>query len=277
MGPLRWAEVPLASATSDPSRRAITKTITAYLNERKCLCARFFWISVSLLLVGWTAPVTRAQPAAAAEPGQLAPLPFPAPVPLVWGVPVEVFADDTEPFYPLDCFAETFAKHHGSLQVVGGAYFCPAGVGPRATPRFDFAPIDVRLGCMLFSPWLDGCCLRGNVEAVLELTTAPVFFGPGAIVVGPTALLRYNFVQPACCLVPYLQGGGGFIYDDGYRDKTQRTWAKPESSISRPPAACISSSIRTGRLTSKAVICIFPMPTPTHAMVASMRWAAPLV
>jgi hypothetical protein len=60
------------------------------------------------------------------------------------------------------------------------------------------------------------------VEAVLELTTAPIFFGPGAIVIGPTALLRYNFVQPDCCLVPYLQGGGGFVYNDAYRAKPQR-------------------------------------------------------
>jgi hypothetical protein len=34
--------------------------------------------------------------------------------------------------------------------------------------------------------------------------------------------LRYNFVQPDCRLIPYLQGGGGFIYNDAYRDKTQR-------------------------------------------------------
>jgi hypothetical protein len=222
MGPLRWAEVPVASAASDPSRRARAKTITAYRNERQCLCASFFWIFVSLLLIASTASVTWAQSAPAAEPGQPAPPGFPAPVPLIWGVPVEVFAGDTDPCYPLDCFAETFAGLHGSLQVVGGAYFCPVGMGPRSTPRFDFAPIDVRLGCILFSPWLDGCCLRGNIEALLELTTSTVLAGPGAIVTGPVALLRYDFVQPGCCLVPYLQGGGGFVYNDGYRDKTQR-------------------------------------------------------
>src|SRR5207237_7323573 len=83
-------------------------------------------------------------------------------------------------------------------------------------------PIDTRLGCMLYSPWPDHCCIRGNIEAILELTAAPVFFGFGDIIVGPTALLRYNFVQPDWRLVPYLQGGGGFTYNDGYRDKTQR-------------------------------------------------------
>jgi hypothetical protein len=137
-------------------------------------------------------------------------------------MPVEAVSDQADPFCPVDCFAEAFAKHHGSLQVLGGAYFCPIGLGPRTTPRYNFAPIDVRLGCMLCSPILDECCLRGNVEAILELTTAPVFDGFGSIIIGPTALLRYNFLQPDWRLVPYVQGGGGFVYNDSYRDKTQR-------------------------------------------------------
>jgi hypothetical protein len=137
-------------------------------------------------------------------------------------MPVELVTDEVDPFSSVDCFAEAFAKHHCSLQVLGGAYFCPVGLGPRTTPRFNFAPIDVRLGCMLCSPHPDDCCLRGNVEALLELTTAPVFGGSGSVIIGPTALLRYNFVQPDWRLIPYLQAGGGFIYNDGYRDKTQR-------------------------------------------------------
>jgi Lipid A 3-O-deacylase (PagL) len=143
-------------------------------------------------------------------------------IPSGWEAPVEPVPEVTDPMVPLDCFADAFAKCHGSFQVLGGAYFCPVGLGPRVTPRFDFAPIDVRLGCMLYSPCPDDCCLRGNVEAILELTTAPIFRGPGSIIIGPTALLRYNFVQPDCRFIPYLQGGGGFIYNDAYRDKTQR-------------------------------------------------------
>jgi hypothetical protein len=137
-------------------------------------------------------------------------------------MPVEAVPDEVDPFCPLDCFAGAFAKHHGSLQLLGGAYFAPIGLGPRTTPRFDFAPIDVRLGCMLYSPFPDACCLRGNVEALLELTTAPIFSGFGHTIIGTTVLLRYNFVQPDCRLVPYIQGGGGFTYNDAYRDKTQR-------------------------------------------------------
>jgi hypothetical protein len=60
------------------------------------------------------------------------------------------------------------------------------------------------------------------------LTTAPVFDGFGSIVIGPTALLRYNFVQPDWRLVPYLPAGGGFPYNDSYRDKTQRASGQGE-------------------------------------------------
>jgi hypothetical protein len=117
---------------------------------------------------------------------------------------------------------ETFTRNRLSLQVLGGAYFSPAGIGPRVQPRFNFAAIDVRLGWMLYCPCPDHCILRGNVEALLELAVDPVFFGFGSIVTGPSVLLRYNFVQPDCKLIPYVQGGVGIVYNDAWRDHTQR-------------------------------------------------------
>jgi lipid A 3-O-deacylase len=204
---------------------------------------RFPRIFASLLLLLPTAAVALAQPAPSArekgncpleDKGTVRTVPFFAepvpvsrfetipPVPFVWGVPVEPVPEEAYPVSPAACVAESFAKHQGSLQLLGGAYFCPVGLGPRTTPGFNFAPIDVRLGCMIYSPCPDDCCLRGNVEAILELTTAPIFRGSGSIIIGPTALLRYNFIQPDWRLVPYLQGGGGFTYNDAYRDKTQR-------------------------------------------------------
>ena len=57
---------------------------------------------------------------------------------------------------------------------------------------------------------------------MVELTAAPIIYGFGNIVVGPTILLRYNFVQPDWRMVPYLQVGGGFVYNDAYRDHSQR-------------------------------------------------------
>jgi hypothetical protein len=159
---------------------------------------------------------------AAGAPAQSTGLEVVLPVPSVWEAPVEPVPEQPDPSFPVEAFADAFAKHHGTLQVLGGAYFCPVGLGPRVTPHFDFAPIDVRLGCMLCSPGPEDCCLRGNVEALLELTTAPIFRGPGSIIIGPTILLRYNLVQPDCRVIPYLQAGGGFTYNDAYRDKTQR-------------------------------------------------------
>jgi hypothetical protein len=172
---------------------------------------------VTLLLAGLTLRSAHAQ---AFPNGQPTPFELIPPAPYVVGVPLEAFLADEDPY--VDCLTAGFAKHEGSLEVLGGAYFSPVGIGPKTQPRFDFAPIDVRLGCMLYSPCPQDCWLRGNVEALLQLTTAPIFFGFGDIIVGPTVLLRYNFVQPNCRLAPYLQVGGGFIYNDAYRDHSQR-------------------------------------------------------
>jgi lipid A 3-O-deacylase len=208
MDPLRQVEVPPTSSAFD---RFIRRPPHTLAKERLALLFLVFLASLGQAQVP---PSTEGVPA---NPFESIP-----PTPYVWAVPLESIPEVADPFSPVDCFAEAFAKHRGTLQVAGGAYFSPVGVGPRVQPKFDFAPIDVRLGCMLYSPCPDNCCLRGNVEALLELTTAPVTDGFGSIVIGPTLLLRYNFVQPDWRVVPYLQGGGGFIYNDGYRDKTQR-------------------------------------------------------
>jgi hypothetical protein len=114
---------------------------------------------------------------------------------------------------------EAFWRGRLFLETNVGAYFSERGLGP-ATPTFDFLPINVRLGMVLNDPCFPGC-LRGSYEALVEFSTAPVFSGFGNIVVGPTALLRYNWVQPDCRLVPYLQAGAGFAYTDGYKDPVQ--------------------------------------------------------
>jgi lipid A 3-O-deacylase len=115
---------------------------------------------------------------------------------------------------------DPFARGACSCEVNGGAYFSQPGIGPR-TPTFDFAPINVRLGLMLNDPCFPSC-LRGNFEALVEFSTAPIFDGFGDIVLGPTALLRYNWVQPGSRFVPYLQGGAGFVYNNAFEDRNQR-------------------------------------------------------
>jgi len=113
-----------------------------------------------------------------------------------------------------------FARGRLFLEVNSGAYFSQRGLGPKI-PTFDFAPINLRLGVVLNDPCFPSF-LRGSYEALAELSTAPVVSGFGDIVVGPTALLRYNWVQPNSRFVPYLQGGAGFAYNDAYEDRHQR-------------------------------------------------------
>jgi len=113
-----------------------------------------------------------------------------------------------------------FFRGRTFLEANAGIYISQPGIGPR-TPTFDFAPVNLRLGMVLNDPCLPGF-LRGSFEGLVELSTAPVVSGFGDIVVGPTALLRYNWVQPHSRLVPYLQGGAGFVYNDAYENRYQR-------------------------------------------------------
>jgi hypothetical protein len=117
--------------------------------------------------------------------------------------------------YTKEPAANPFAGGQVSFEANSGVYCSQRGLGPR-TPTFDFAPLNVRLGLELNDP-----CLFGGVEALAELSTAPVVSGFGNIVVGPTALLRYNFLHRDLPFVPYLQGGAGFAYTDASYDRTQ--------------------------------------------------------
>jgi hypothetical protein len=187
-------------------------------------CSLYSGLFLPLFLLGTAALEVRAEdapgapPTAEPEPSRTDPLGLNGPARIY---PV---APDTALSCEVACDAdeETFTKGALSVQVLGGAYFSPVHIGPRVAPRFNFAPVDVRFGWMLCCPWLDHCFLRGNVEALLELTEAPVTAGFGSIVAGPTALLRYNFVQPEWKVVPYIQGGAGIVYNDAWRDHSQR-------------------------------------------------------
>jgi len=128
---------------------------------------------------------------------------------------------------PMECLAvphvtDRYEQLRTSVQVMAGFYASSSGVGPRPRIEIEAVPSDIRIGCMLWDPLLDGWWCRSNVELLLEFTTLPVVRGPGTIVLGPSALLRDNLVQPDARLVPYIQGGAGVVYDDGYRDQEQR-------------------------------------------------------
>jgi hypothetical protein len=115
------------------------------------------------------------------------------------------------------------------VQVLGGALFSPTrGLGPHDVPRINFTPVDVRVGVLIDCLTCETGCCRGGTEFILDLTVDPVIKGPGSILGGPSALLRYNFVQEKSRLIPYIQGGGGIVFNDIYKDKTQRAVGQAE-------------------------------------------------
>jgi len=114
---------------------------------------------------------------------------------------------------------ERFIEDRITFQVASGALFSPTGIGPDH-PTFNYAQTNLRLGWMLNSPGQDHP-LRGNFEAIVELSASGVFDGFGDVVIGPTALVRYNFVQPNWIVVPYIQAGVGIVYTDAYQDRSQ--------------------------------------------------------
>ncbi|CAF0700960.1 putative Outer membrane protein W [Candidatus Methylacidithermus pantelleriae] len=93
-------------------------------------------------------------------------------------------------------------------------------------PAFNEAPAIFRFGWMLSTPQGDAF-YRGNWEVLLDLYGSGIFHGPGNVVIGPEALIRYNFVQPGWWVVPYLQIGAGIVYTDAWEDHTQRLIGGP--------------------------------------------------
>jgi lipid A 3-O-deacylase len=113
-----------------------------------------------------------------------------------------------------------FTKGRKSLQLVSGVLFSPTVFGPR-TRVFNYAQTNLRIGWMLNSPRTSKSLLRGNVEAIFEITNSIIFKGSGDYMGGITGLIRYNFVQPHTKFFPYVQGGIGVIYNDAYKDHSQ--------------------------------------------------------
>lgn len=105
------------------------------------------------------------------------------------------------------------------FQFMGG-YFQKTGWGPGG-PAFNYVPFDFRYGLILTDPCDQHGLLRGCVEALFAVNYSPVLRDFGSYVTGPSLIFRYNFVQPECAVVPYLQAGAGFALTDGWRDKKQ--------------------------------------------------------
>jgi lipid A 3-O-deacylase len=85
----------------------------------------------------------------------------------------------------------------------------------------DYWQTNLRLECALNQPGPEESFFRGNFEALLEITGSIIYRGPGTYLVGGTALLRYNFVQPEARFLPYVQAGAGIVFNDIYKDQSQ--------------------------------------------------------
>lgn len=116
---------------------------------------------------------------------------------------------------------DIFIEDRINVSVMSGPLFSHIGLGP-SHPHFNYAMTNLRLGWILNTPSDDAGALRGCFEAIGELSVSGVFSGFGSVMVGPTFLVRYNFVQPGWKLVPYAQVGAGFVYTDAYETRSQR-------------------------------------------------------
>jgi len=138
--------------------------------------------------------------------------------------------------------ARIFQAHRLSLQVVSGMLTSSAGIGPR-TPTLNYSQTNIRLGWMLNDPFRIIGGLRGNLEAIVDVSSSYVTNGFGSTIVGGGVLLRYNLVVPQWEFVPYVQAGGGIVYTDAYKDLSQEAIGQ---SLEFTPQASIGVHCRAG-------------------------------
>lgn len=140
---------------------------------------------------------------------------------VVANLPCYAIADDLFHFnYGATAQSEIYTKDRVSLQLISGALFSCYFPCSR-NPVFNYAQTNLRIGWMLNSPDRSESFLRGNYEAIFELSNSIIYKGPGNYIGGVTALIRYNFVQPESKLIPYVQAGAGIVYTDAYKDHSQ--------------------------------------------------------
>ena len=101
-----------------------------------------------------------------------------------------------------------------NVQMLAGAY---ADIGDA---HYNWAQSSLRLGrvwnCECFSH------LPGAFEGLLDLNGGDVYDSDfGDYFTGAGLLCRYNFARPGSRVVPYIQAGVGFQYNDAFQDANQ--------------------------------------------------------
>ncbi|MEO0453802.1 MAG: acyloxyacyl hydrolase [Verrucomicrobiota bacterium] len=126
----------------------------------------------------------------------------------------------TPDFEKVSVSQDRFVEDRISIEFMAGGVYAPIGIGP-SHDTFTYSLTNIRLNWMLNTPSGNGFFLDGNFEAIIELSASYIFTSWGNVIVGPTGLVRYNFVQPGWKVVPYIQAGAGVVYTDAHEDPTQ--------------------------------------------------------
>ena len=165
------------------------------------------WRSAALVTVLLTVPAAAAQ--APLGPGWMA-----VPVQPVAGVAT---FDGAQPV--ATGIEAAFQAGATTTQLLAGLY--ASGLwGPRSR-QYNYVPVSVRQGVMTTSPE-DHWWGHGNYECLFDVTGAAVTTRYGNWFAGSTFFARANWVEPGWSVVPYLQAGTGAVYNDAYKDQTQR-------------------------------------------------------
>ncbi len=108
---------------------------------------------------------------------------------------------------------DVYRRRQWSVSYLTG--FSGMNLGPAPVP-FSTLPEIVRFNRVFNDPQPDRF-VKGSFEWLFEIDTLPVVNGPASIVIGGSALLRYNFgTFKHNRLVFYGQAGGGGTYTDAY-------------------------------------------------------------
>ncbi|MFH2046214.1 MAG: acyloxyacyl hydrolase [Pseudomonadota bacterium] len=116
---------------------------------------------------------------------------------------------------------DIIVKDRFSVQTIAGVIYSP--VYKRSSrPEINYAMADLRFIWGLNPELtLQKLNLNGDLEFIFELTHSFIFEGPGNIISGVTCLFRYNLPYSTDRIFPYIQIGGGIVYNDAYKDRSQ--------------------------------------------------------
>jgi hypothetical protein len=112
-----------------------------------------------------------------------------------------------------------FATATSELEAGAGMFwsFTTRSSGNRPAINFQFSTL--RYGWML-GEYGSGFW-RGRGEFLIGAFGAPVTQGPGDLLVGGEIIWRHNFLRPGGSIIPYVQIGGGALYNDIHEDQNQ--------------------------------------------------------